>query len=1043
MTRNPPELSLNTDSVPLSLLQQLGFKVALLFLVVALSLSLLAWQAGNVLMRNELVGDAQRYQHESGLRVAQLLESYLAQTQSLANDLELAAILSADALMATARVSATVKHSGVANMVTGIGIWPQPPSADAPRRSRYWIADDKGVFVGRNDFNDPRSIPYTQEAWYSVARHALPERCHWMTVQTEPLSNRQVVGCVLPILEAGRFQGAITIWLDIIQLEKALRLGSSDQTGYTLVLDREDRLIASTGVAASKLDSQRPRNMAELAQRLPPFNDLALRLYKRHEQLLSDATQRPDHDPAQIAALRAGTRNLSAQEAESIFALISINREGATPPKKIESLLISGDTLLGEDASASVLLLSQPQWKLIRVNPAREGPAGVEHFFTQTLGLVLGALGLVLILIYAGLRAWVLRPLSRMARTLTDARTVEASLHVQLDEEATGELGVIGHWYNERIRQLRESMDRVMAQQSQLVIETGERARVDEQALRMRERANAVLTSISDAAIMVDARGLVEDMNGPAERLTGVQLRSVRGRPCSEILRLRLATQASGAPDFVAGVVASQSRIELTDGIFLQVEGRAEREIQLIGSPMRGLGGRTLGATLIFRTRETPSSAPKLVFDRRSVDPVTGLPNRSGCERRLRSLLEGSRLQPGRHALLVGDIDRLRHINETLGLQAGDAALVRVAELLVDLAPGGDVFRLGADAFALVVENSDEDSATRLAQLALESIATTSFKWADQTFSLTACFGVAVFDGTVEHPMQVIGRAEAACDAAKAQGKSTLKLYTASMDPRASAADEASWVRRIRAGLDEGMLHLTTQWIQASDARIAEGSVYEISFALEDEEGFWVQPAAFIPVAERNGLIVEVERWAVRQAFKHLSRSPAVLAQLSFSTLSLSAQTIAENGTLEMLVQEFESCPQIPASSICFVLGESVMSDVPAQAQTFSEAMRSLGCRVAIDQVVPRGAAGNELLRRVPADFLRIDARHFANLPEDPVDQIGAESMIRLAAALKRRMIVTELNSERSRDAWKRMGADYFQGPVISRASPVIFSGKP
>jgi diguanylate cyclase len=181
-------------------------------------------------------------------------------------------------------------------------------------------------------------------------------------------------------------------------------------------------------------------------------------------------------------------------------------------------------------------------------------------------------------------------------------------------------------------------------------------------------------------------------------------LRNARGKPCSEVLHLRLANQGGAAPDFAASIIASTNRIEHGDGLFLHSEGRPEREIQLSGTPLRGPGGRSLGAVLVFRPREAPATAPKLVIDRRSVDSVTGLPTRAACDRRLRGLLEASRLAPRTHALLVADVDHLRQINETLGMRAGDEALVRVAESLVSAAAGADVFRLGADSFAIVLE---------------------------------------------------------------------------------------------------------------------------------------------------------------------------------------------------------------------------------------------------------------------------------------------------------------------------------------------------
>lgn len=1045
MSSNVPRVAVAAEGPRLRVGQGLQFKLAVLFVIVTLILGIAAWQIGRVLVQSNLVSDTQRYQRESGLRLVQEIEARLEQSRVLASTLaELGA--SGEPRSWTARVPALVAGSGLGDLIAGVGWWPEPASRSAPRESRYWLASAAGALQSREDYNDPRAIAYWQEPWYTPARYAASGACVWSVVHAERLSQRRVVGCTLPLRDAKGFRGAVTVLLAVEGLDELLRKVSNGQSGYALLADRDNRLMAMTGLAAAKLADDPPRNLAELAKRLPPFNTLALELHQRDETFLSRSVQSPLYDAALISALKDGTRDASRQEAESVLALIwNAGASGASKTPDAESLAelrIRDDALIEQDASATVFELPGPYWKLIRVTSAREGVAGAQYFFTQTLVVVVGSVVVTLLLIYAGVRMLILRPLARMATRLSDARTLEESIHLQLEARSRNELGVIGHWYNERVRQLREAMDRAMTHQSQLIVESGERARADEQSLRLRERSQAISTSVADAAITVDARGLIEDMNAPAERLTNVVLRIARGKPCGEVLHLRLANQGGVAPDFAASVVASSSRIEHSDGLFLHVEGRSEREIQLIGSPLRGPGGRSLGAVLVFRPREAASTgAPgRLVIDRRSVDPVTGLPTRPACDRRLRALLESAKLQLRTHALIVGDVDRLRHVNETLGLQAGDEVLVRVAETLVSVTPGADVFRLGADSFAMVLEGTDETDARRIGRLLCDSLAATQFQWADKKISVTASFGLVLFDGGIEHPMELLRRAEDACAAAKAAGRNTLRRYETSMNRRESAADQGLWVRRIRAGLDEGLLHLTTQAMQCADSFAREGAAFEVSLALEDEEGFWAEPATFLPIAERTGLVAEVERWAITQTFEHLARSPAALERLAFCCLPLSPQTVSEGATLELIAHQFQAHAGMPASKLCFVLREATLSEAPGPSHTFCEAMRSLGCRVAIDHFMARGVGAIDLLRRLPAEFIRIDARHFVDVAGDAVDQAIADSMIRLARTLQRRVIVAEIGDDSARDTWKRMGADYLQGLSIARPSPVVFT---
>lgn len=1038
MIEQQPGKAGEAEGARLGLTQGLQFRLALVFFLVAATLVAAAYFAGRALVQSRLVEDARRQQQDSGQRLADDIAHRLQLAQVLAGSIgQLAAERQPDW---SGRLPGLVGNSGLNGLLAGVGWWPEPASPTAPRSSRFWLADSVGGLQARDDYNDPRVIAYWQEAWYTPARFAPAGQCHWTPVREESLSRRRVAGCTLPVRRGETLLGAVTVLLDTASLEKTLRTSAEQQNGYALLVDRHNGLIALAGVAEQKLaGGGRPQNLAQLAQQQPAFNQLALDMHRRDEAFLSRAVQSPLYSAAVVTELRDATREGSRQDAESSLALIW-NRSGArAPAAAVTELPLPSDPLLGENSVVTVFEIEAPYWKLIRVTPAAAGMAGAHYFFMQTLVVTTGLVVATLLLVFAAIRLWLLRPLARMARALTDRRATEQSLHITLDASAPSELGVIGHWYNERVRQLREAMDRVMSQQSQLIVEAGERGRADEQSLRLRERSNALMASVNDAILVVDAHGNVEDLNAAAERLTGVTLRKAFGRPCREVLPLRLANQGGAAPDLAAGIVASSSRIEYSDGLFLTTEGGREREIHLSGLPLRGPGERALGAVLVFRPRETPVGTPKLVIDRRSVDAVTGLPTRAACDRRLRVLIDGLRLQARPHALLVLDIDRLRQVNETLGQAAGDEVLSGTAQLLVGLVPGAEVFRLGGDSFAVVLEQTDEESARRAARDIVQSLAAHRFAWQDRNVSVTASVGLVCFDSDPGHPLELIRRAQDACAAAKAAGRSTWKLHVPDM-VRDTGTDEALWVRRIRAGLDEGLLHLTTQPIQPADMHQREGTVFEVSLALEDEEGFWAEPDAFLPAAERNGLVAEVERWALRQTLEHLARNPSVLDRMAFCCVSLSAATVSDGTTLELLAQLFQQHPQVPPRQLCLNLREAVLADVPSAALSFAEAMHSLGCRVSIDHFAVRGAASADLVRRVAADLVRIDARHFMDVAGDAVDQVLADSMIRLARTLQRRVIVTEIVRDTARDAWRRLGADYLHGLALARPSPVVFT---
>lgn len=1039
-------MSPSAPSVPvqgprLGLLQSLQFKLAMLFVLIAAALCAGAWFVSRILVHDGLTADTHRYQRESGLRLAQVIQTQLDRAQVLGNSL-VGMVADGDSSNWRQRVPRLVAGSELGALVAGIGIWPEPRAREKSRgrASRFWIADSTGALQLREDYNDPRAIAYWNEPWYAPARYALPHTCFWTAAFREKLIGREVVACVLPLRDGHGLLGVVSVLLNLGDLEQILQAAARDQSGYALLADRDDHLLAVSAAVRSKLGARTPRTIAALAQQQPSLNGLALDLHRRNEAFVSRAVQSPLYDALLISALTEATREGSRRESESALALIwnagAPNPDASAP---IRELRIAHDDVLGEAASATVFELPGPYWKLARITRSHEGLAGAEYLFTRTLVVVCAALLLTLALIFVGVHRLLLRPLTRISSRITGADTLEESLHIPIEAAARNEIGLIGRYYNERSRQLREALDRALTQQVLLAAEASERAKADDQALRLRERASALLASVSDAVIVADARGMVEDMNAAAERLTAASLRKVRGKPATEVFRARLAAQGGAQPDFAAAALAASARIEHVEGLFLHVEGRPEREIGLIASALRGSSGRVLGALLVFHPREVAASAPKLLIDRRSVDALTALPTRAACDRRLRALIQGTRLHARTHAVIVADVDRLRAVNEAAGQRAGDELLVRLAQILVAAAPGADVFRLGGDAFAIVLEAIDADEALRTANALRDAVAAMRLRYEEHALRITASFGVAMFANADAQPMDLLRHADDACAAAKRAGRNTVRLHDPNIDRTDSAAEEATWVRRIRAGLTESLFHLTTQWVLPADRIQSEGAVFDVSLLLEDEEGFRAEPAAFLPVAERCGLIADVERWVLRQTLDHLARNPDVRARIAFCCVPLSARTVSEGATLELLVQTLQQFENLPPNKLCLVLRESVLVEAPGPAQALSEALRTLGCRVALD-FTGYGVAAMDMIRKLPAEILRIDARHFVNPGGDPVDKLIADSLIRLARTLPRRVLVAEVGDDAARAAWRRLGADYLQGPAIARPSSVVFA---
>lgn len=1025
--------------------QSLQFKLGALFLLALLLLASGAFLASRTLVQEKLFDQRFRYEQESGLRLAAEVRALISDAQSLASVL---ANLAADPDIPLEQLRSAgptlLKNRPSAQLVASLGIWPEPnrlPGA-GERASHYWMRDGTALKV-RNDYNDVRSAPYYRERWYTPARYLKPGRGYWTDRRVEPLLNRHVLTYTVPILLEGQFAGVATVSLDAAALNERFANLSNEDSSYALLLDGGERVIGLTAKARSQLGEKAPlgTTLAALAKGVPAYSPLAIAAFKRAEAQRLAMTQSKLYDAKQVSALKDATRELSRQEAEELLTALW----SADLPRPAlnggERDALETDPVLGSASWASVFDLHNSAWTLLRVTPADEGFSAASYLFRQSLVVTLGLVTLTLLLAFIALRALVIRPLRQMIDQLSGSHTIEDALNIVLDASARNEVGMLAHWQNERVRQLREAMDMSRAAKSQLSSESNERKQAQDLLARMQERSALALQSVSDAVVITDERGHVEEMNLAAETLTGVTLREARGHPLTDSVRLRVEDQ-EGYQNLALLAMERGARLDYTGTVTLEPLTGGTRELVLNGSPLRSRG-RMVGAVLAFHehTRREPREGGQAfaTASRHQQDLLTALGTRAICERRMTQLIEQARASGLTHGLIYLDVDHLKRINDSGGQAAGDDVLVRVAETLTQVIPNSqDVYRIAADQFVVLAESLDAVALTALAEQLRARLANTRFYWESQYFSVTASFGVLPLDAQVPTATEAIRRADDACAAAKRAGRNNVQCYDPRMDRVGRMVDDDTWVRCIRRGLSDNLFHLRTQWIMAGKDYAAEGQCYEVLLALEDEEGFWASPAAFMPVAERHHLTTAIDRWVIENTLHHLETHPQVFEAMAFCSINLSTATLAEPEFLDFITELIARYPHM-APKLCFELREPSLADHPREAALCCDVLHRLGCRLSIDHYFGRNLSDLTTLRKLPVDFIKLDAQGFKSLGGDPVEHMLAESILRIVRHLRRRVIVNNIDDANAMETWRKLGADYFQGYAFAKPTPVPF----
>lgn len=1027
--------------------ETLQFKLAAMLTVLLLLGVAAAAIAGKFFVRDELAGETFRYEQESGRRLALEIGQYAGQAEELARS-----------------IAALVPHShpdslktlvpalaGGSPLAAAVGIWPEPYTLrpEAERASLLWLRGADGRLQQRDDYNDPRVVPYWRERWYTPTRLVNDDRCSWSLSVREPLSKAATLICSLPLRREGRFVGAVTVALPITTVLEAFADRSRDLRGYSLLLDADSNILAASPAMAQKLPKDKVLNLAGLAQEYGAYNPLALALHERNEELLAEFAQSPL--AAAAKKLKADTRELSPEESQTALLALWMNaKDRPLWEAKPGFVLLSSDPVLGGRSFVSAFELGYPGWRVLRVTSASEGFAGADALFLRMLALTALALIALTLLLYLGFRVLVLGPLSKMVERMSETSGTNDTLGLLTNDNAANELGLFAHWHNERVRQLRDVTDRNISINSQLATETGERRKLQESSARQLERHSLALQALDEAVISTDENGRVEDMNPAAERLTGTPLKTARGQPFAEICITRHTGgdgASGGSSDLARAAMERGARIEHGDNMVIVPRGGAERPVMVTASPIRTRSNRIAGAVVVLRERSavqaTAVAAGLPATESARVagikDPLTGLPLRNACEQRLRELIDAAKLAPRSHAMLWLDLDHFSRVADSGGTAAGDAVLVRLAELLANLTgSAGELYRMGADRFAILLGNSSADRARTFAEALRRTVASTRFTWEARQYNLTPSVGIAEFNGQSEGAQEVTRRAEEACGAAKRAGRNSIKVYDESMSRHRAPADDAIWARRIRNGLEQGLLHLTTQTLQQSQPR--RGQMLELQLALEDEEGFWTPAPGFMPAAERQRLAGELDRWTIQRILGQLARQPDTLGDLALLFIPLSGVSLIDPRFIESVVDQLGQSNAVTPDRICFLAEQKALLAHPQSAVNFAGMLRSMGCRLAIDGFSARGSGELALLRALPAEFLRVDATLYPAAASDPGEQALAESALRLARALERRLIVHNLDDPRLAELWRRIGADYLQGNALARAVPLVFA---
>lgn len=410
-------------------------------------------------------------------------------------------------------------------------------------------------------------------------------------------------------------------------------------------------------------------------------------------------------------------------------------------------------------------------------------------------------------------------------------------------------------------------------------------------------------------------------------------------------------------------------------------------------------------------------------------DDLTGLANRRLFETELERMLAGLETS---HALMFIDLDQFKAVNDNGGHAAGDDLLRRVSRDLVRAIRGSDLLaRLGGDEFGIVLPNCGPEDALRIALRLREITEAIDFVWNGHRYSISASIGVVNLAGRKYTLQEALRAADIACYMAKEKGRNRVHVFETTDAAQTQFTANLNWVQRLHRALEEDRFRLFSQAIAPVGETGEAGEHCEILLRLEEDHRL-LSPGAFIPAAERFGLMPALDRWVVRHALEIIGRRKG--ASSGTYSINLSGLTLKDETFLPFLREALRRS-RVPAEALCFEITETSAIENLDEAIAFMNAMRAMGCRFALDDFGV-GMSSLTYLKRLPVDYVKIDGSFVRDMLADKADWMTVEMINQISHLAGRKTIAEFVESAEIRKALRVIGVDYAQGYFIGRPEP-------
>jgi len=412
-------------------------------------------------------------------------------------------------------------------------------------------------------------------------------------------------------------------------------------------------------------------------------------------------------------------------------------------------------------------------------------------------------------------------------------------------------------------------------------------------------------------------------------------------------------------------------------------------------------------------------------------DPVTGLLNRRGFYQAVESALARVKRSGNQLAVLYLDLDGFKRINDSLGHDAGDELLRRVArQFKAGLRSYDSLARLGGDEFTILLDSLDNTrDAARVAEKMMSQISNRQ-QIKGESFTISASVGIASYPECGMDVDSLLRAADMAMYEAKRNGRQQYHFHTPQMTQRAQARLELE--QRLNNAIEQQHFALAWQPQYCLDTGRLRGFEGLLRWTHDNPEH--TNPDTFIPLLEETRLINPLGRWIFNEGIARLAQlrehfSDELVLSLNISPMQFSASQLAD-----VLASQLHT-HDIAPSQLEVEVTESVLMPDQNSIHTQLRQLRELGVKIAVDDF-GSGYSSLAYLRQFHFDTLKIDRTFIANMLDSPRDAAVANAIIELGRHLGLDVIAEGVETQEQRQWLVEHQCTIMQGWLVAPALP-------